>query len=85
MILMRYLLRAFRIRSIANLGEKSNFVFNYSIRLGRAITLRATLIFAGQDKFVNGDVCIVLSFINMQELMFVNVYMSYKSTIDNLQ
>ena len=30
------------------------------------------------DKFVNGDVSIVLSFIDMQELMFVNVYMSYK-------
>ena len=35
-----------------------------------------------QDKFVNGDVSIVLRFIDMQELMFVNVYMSYKSTID---
>ena len=34
------------------------------------------------DKFVNGGVSIVLRFIDMQELMFVNVYMSYKSTID---
>ena len=36
------------------------------------------------DKFVNGVVSIVLSFIDMQELMFVNVYMSYKSSIDIL-
>ena len=36
------------------------------------------------DKFVNGDVFIVLSFIDMQELMFVNVYMSYKAGIESL-
>ena len=36
------------------------------------------------NKFVNGVVSIVLSFIDMQELMFVNVYMSYKYTIDIL-
>ena len=35
-----------------------------------------------QDKFVNGDVSIVLRFIDMQKLMFVNVYMSYKSGSD---
>ena len=36
------------------------------------------------DKIVNGVVSIVLSFIDMQELVFVNVYMSYKSCIDIL-
>ena len=36
------------------------------------------------DKVVNGDVSIVLSFIDMQELMFVNVYMSYKTSVDIL-
>ena len=36
------------------------------------------------DKVVNGDVSIVLSFIDMPELMFVNVYMSYKSSIEVL-
>ena len=36
------------------------------------------------DKFVNGDVSIVLSFIDMQELMFVNVYMGYKFGFDVL-
>ena len=36
------------------------------------------------DKCVNGDVSIVLSFIDMQELVFVNVYMGYKSGFDIL-
>ena len=64
--------------------NKSNFVFNYRIRLGRATTLRAKVFLLWQDKFVNGDVSIVLSFIDMQELMFVNVYMSYKTSVDIL-
>ena len=34
------------------------------------------------DKFVNGVVSIVLSFIDNEELIFVNVYISYKSHFD---
>ena len=36
------------------------------------------------DKFLNSDVSIVLIVIDMQELMFVNIYMSYKFSIDIL-
>ena len=34
------------------------------------------------DNFVNGVVSIVLSFIDNEELMIVNVYISYKSHFD---
>ena len=34
------------------------------------------------DKFVNGVVSIVLSFIDNEELMIVNVYISYKHRYD---
>ena len=36
------------------------------------------------DKFVNGVVSLFLSFIDMEELVFVNVYMGYKSGFDIL-
>ena len=47
--------------------------YSFRLRLERATTLRAPLIFALAG-YVNGVVSIGLSFIDIEELMFVNVY-----------